>query len=205
MRIINGFFSNIHRYLFWLVISFVVWAWIFTLITDAPRAKKVVVFSNTPATRDTELAVELEKELPDGIRTIKVHPFSYSAFDTGAPDLADIYILTEKDIRENLHMLCPIEPSSEKDLVIDGCCYGLMLYDHETKSGAAGSFFGYYPEDALPDGAVLIDDNAAASAELGDPASYYISFNKNSPHLGKLNDSKDEAAILVADHIMKLP
>ena len=205
MRLIKGFFSNIHRYLFWLVISCLLWAWIYSLITDAPRAKKVVVYTNTPAVSDKELALELEKELPDGIRMIQVHPFSYSAFNTGAPDAADIYILSEEDIGNNIDMLSPVAPRSEKDLIIDGSCYGWLIFDAESGLGAADSFIGYLPEDAVPEGAVPTEDPEAPEAVPETPENYYICFNKTSPHLGEFNDSADSAALLIAERLLQLP
>lgn len=205
MRAIKGFFSNIHRYLFWLVISCLLWAWIYSLITDAPRAKKVVVYTNTPAVSDKELAMELEKDLPEGIRMIQVHPFSYSAFNTGAPDAADIYILSEEDIKNNIDMLVTLSPRSGNDLYVDGSCYGWLIFDAESDKGAADSFIGYLPEDAVPEGAVPTEDPEAQNVEPETPVNYYICFNKTSPHLGELNDSSDSAALIIAERLLDLP
>ena len=34
----KGILKNWHRYLLWATVSVFLWAWIFTLITDAPAA-----------------------------------------------------------------------------------------------------------------------------------------------------------------------
>ena len=40
-----------------------------------------------------ELDARLEEDLPEGIRMIRVHPFSYAAFDESALLQADLYIV----------------------------------------------------------------------------------------------------------------
>ena len=80
MRILRNIWSQLHRFVFWALISIVFWGWIFTLITDAPAARKVTLYVNTNAPRDKELVLKLEEDLPEGIRFVKVHPFSYAVF-----------------------------------------------------------------------------------------------------------------------------
>ena len=45
----KGIFKNLHRYLLWTVISVVFWAWIISLITNAPAGKKVILYADLDA------------------------------------------------------------------------------------------------------------------------------------------------------------
>lgn len=185
MRLIKGFFSNIHRYVLWLLISVFLCAAVFVLAADAPRDKKVTVFIDAEV-NDRLLEYELIKELPEGIRTVKVHPFSYSAFDTGAPLSADIYILTARDLEENAEMMLPIrEAGLGEDLVIDPSGLGVLIYSSDTQSGSLRDYIDYTAD--------------------GDTQSFYLCFNKDSVHLGGINGSKDGAAIEIARKMISLP
>ena len=68
--------KNWHRYLLWLVVSFFFWAWIFTLITDAPAQKKLVLYADCPAMEREALDAVLEKAMPEGIRFVEARIFS---------------------------------------------------------------------------------------------------------------------------------
>ncbi len=110
--------SQLHRYVFWALISAIFWAWIFTLVTDTTRDKKVVLYADVPALSDRSLAIELEKELPDGIKMVQIHAFSYAAFDTEAVNLADLYILTESEMDEYAEQLCVIPETGTRGILL---------------------------------------------------------------------------------------
>lgn len=176
MRIFKKILSNIHRYVFCALMSVVIWAWIFTLVTDAPRAKKVTVLFDTVSVNETALRTELKKHLPEGLRTVKVYHISYMDMSLGMTDEADIYVLPGDRIEESLDFLCPIgESLSERDAVINGEVYGWYL------------------------------EGARSYAEFEEGTDYFICFTKGSLHLGELNGSKDSAAVTVAGNILELP
>ena len=185
--------SQLHRYVLWLMISIFLWSWIFTLITDTTKEKKVTVCSDTPAMLDSELAEALSYDLPEGIKLIKVFPFKYAMFNTADIDRADILILPESEIEEHTATLCAIGTESfdtsggyEKD----GAVYGLLLFDAASGTAKASDYFTFTSVDAE-----------------GKPTSenYYLCFNERSVHLGDMNSSADDAAIIIAKRILDLP
>ena len=176
MRAIIKVFSQFHRYLLWALISVFLWAWVFMLRFDTTQDKKVVIYSNTPEVLNYALAAELEKDMPEGIKTVKVRPFSYDIFSEGLPADADIVIINSEDARAYIELLSPIVPESseniENGLIIDGSIYGLVLFDAGTGTGSALDYFTYGDE------------------------SFYICFTKSSVHL------TDGAARYTAERIL---
>ena len=80
MRVLKNIWSQLHRFVFWALLSTILWAWIFTLITDTVPEKKVTLYVQTENCRSMELTLKLEEEKPEGIKMVKVHPFSYAVF-----------------------------------------------------------------------------------------------------------------------------
>ena len=182
MGFLKNIWSQMHRFVLWALLSTVFWAWIFTLVTDTVPEKKVTVYVLTEECRSTELALQLEETRPEGIKMIKVHPFSYAAF--GNADLlgADLYIVGEKDAEEMLPSFAPLDgeqwdPGERETLSWDGAVRGVKIYDGAAGAGAAAGFIGYEPGQ-----------------------DYYLFFNVDSPHLG----SCDGAALRVAEALLKL-
>ena len=86
MKFLKNVFSQLHSFLLWALVSFLVWSWVFAFATDAPAAQKVTVYCNVPALEDTALAAKLEENLPQGLKMIQVRSFDYVMFDTGTID-----------------------------------------------------------------------------------------------------------------------
>ena len=193
MRIIKKILRNLHRYVFAAFLSVIFWAWIFTFVTDTVRAKKVTLFVNVPKCECTELEELLDKERPEGIRMIKVHPFEYAAFLTDEVETCDIYILSETDVKNNIDRFCPI-PSEfygkySFEVFTEGeSVYAIKIYDAQAQKGVLCTFIDFVPspESGLPN------------------EDYYLCFNKTSVHLGTWNGSKDGAAVSVAELIMSI-
>ncbi len=134
MRFVKNVFSQLHTFILWALMSAIFWGWIFTLVTDAPAGKKITVYCYVPEIRDTELAVELEEDRPEGIRMIQVHNFEYVLFDMGNIENGDIFILPESRIGDYEELLLS---KSE----------GVKIYDAGTQAGAADEYIGYTDED----------------------------------------------------------
>lgn len=182
---IKRILSQLHRYVILAMASFIFWAWIFTLLTDTVPAKKIVLYSDAPVFDDQGLSAELEKDLPDGIRMVQTHPFSYAMFDTSEPLSADLYILSESDIGILLDQLLPI-PDGTDGYVSEGTVYGYLLHDADGTFSRLDSFSRYKTPEKE-------DEN------------YYLCFNKDSIHLGSWNGSDDDAALFIADRILAIP
>lgn len=98
MRKLRRFSKQLPALLVWLVISLVFWCWVFTFLTDTKPQNKIALFISVPSCRDTELALEMEKEMPEGIRMVKAHPFSYAMLDSEQIARADLYIVRASEI-----------------------------------------------------------------------------------------------------------
>lgn len=208
MRIVKTLLSNFHRYLLWLLISVFLWGWIFVYSTDTSPDKKVVLYYNAPGANDEQLSIELEKSLPEGIEMVKVFPFSHSAFDTEAPEEADVFIVSESDAVKISGNLQPIERRSDDDLAVDGVCLGWRVYTPETGEGSAASFIRYAGRKDIPEGAIPLpsgETDDKVSIEFRADENYYICFNKSSLHIGLLNGSADNAAFTIAESFLALP
>lgn len=184
MRWIKRVFSQWHRYVLWTLISMIVWSWIFvSFVADTTRAKKVSLYhSNDVAGLDTELAVELERAMPEGLRMVRVHPFSYVSFNIGKPEDAELYILSETEIAESIPDLSPLPPRGEGDYLVDGAVYGWRIYDDATGQGTATAFLSYRPGQ-----------------------NYYLCASKEAIHLSDWTETGDSAGIPIALHLIALP
>ncbi len=153
MKFIKNVFSQLHTFLLWALVSFLVWSWIFTFVNDAPAAQKVTVYCNVPAIEDTALAVKLEEHLPEGLKMIQVRSFDYVMFDTGTIDEGDIFILPQSAIEDYDGQFDPIAGQE-----------GTLIYDPETGQGAAKSYIIYGDEPYylfLGTGSVHLEDGLA--------------------------------------------
>ena len=98
MKILKNIFSQLHVYVLWLLLSTVLWGWIFSsFITDTKPEYKVVVYADAARCADRELSLRLEDPLPPGLRMVRVHPFSYAMFDRDALLKADLFVVPASD------------------------------------------------------------------------------------------------------------
>ena len=183
MRTLKKLLSNLHRYVFLLMASVIVWAWVYNLCTETGAAKKVVVYIDSTSVSDAAMRAELNENKPEGIKIIKVYPFSYAFFSSGAPSDADIYIMPESDMDKYSDLLLPIDMSGEDFFIKGGKPLGIRIFNASENTGAATSFIDY------------------SGAE---PQDYYICINRSSVHAGGEN-SADRAAFEVIETILALP
>lgn len=154
MRVLKNILSHLHIFVLWALLSAMLWAWIFTLVTDTTADKKITIYCHVPQVKSTELAVRLEENLPEGLKMIKVHSFDYVMFEIEPINGGDIYII----------------PASERsEFAEDLSGEGVKVYDQETGTGIAAEYITYGSEDYyLFFGAHslhLEDGKAAAAAE----------------------------------------
>lgn len=169
MTVLKNFFSQWYKYVLWALLSVFFWGWIFTLLTDAPASKKLVVCVDAAELRDEAMADALSEHLPEGIRLVAVHPFDYYIFDTDELRRADLYIVSGEKAEQYIESFLPLEESgfdaAGRELwTQEGVAYGLGL------DGAAGSYVGYLPGQSWylffgAEGAHRADGAAAALAE----------------------------------------
>lgn len=180
MRVLKNIVSQLHVYIVWLILSAVLWGFVFNLLTDAPAEKKLVLFAEVGGCRDRELSAELEKHRPEGIRLVQAHSFSYAMFDQSGLLNADLYIVhygSVEEYRDSFRALDPAKVSTESLTVLeqDGRPCGILVWDG--KQGAAAEFLDYGEGE------------------------YYLFLGANSLHAGE----KDDAAYALIGELLRLP
>ena len=136
MKVLKNIGSQFYLYLLWLLVSVLLWGWIFTMITDTTPDKKITIFIDAYAVEDKALSIELEKSMPDGIKMIRVRSFSYAMFQESSILGADIFIVKESEI----------------ELYRDSFRgEGIKVYDARTGQGAARQFIRYTADEATED------------------------------------------------------
>ena len=128
MRVLKNIVSQLHVYVVWLILSVVLWGFVFNILTDAPAEKKLVLFAEVAGCRDRELSSALEKHRPEGIRFVQAHSFNYAMFDQSGLLNADLD--TEKFSADALTLL-----------ELDGQPCGILVWDGE--KGSAADYLDY--------------------------------------------------------------
>lgn len=181
MRVLKRIFSQLHIYVAWIILSSLVWSWIFMLATDTSAAKKITVFVEADNVRDTEFSILLEENMPQKLKMIKVRKFSYAMFDSYTLLNADIFIVKSANAEQYIDSFVKLEEKEGVEYFYhNGEPYGIKVYDKETKKGSATKYISYEDDD------------------------YYLFFGVNSVHLGELNGSADDYSFTIADNIMKI-
>lgn len=153
MKTLKNILSQLHTFVLWALISALFWSWIFTFVTDAPAARKVTVYCDVPALRDTALAAALEETMPEGLRMIQAHTFDYVMFGVDAFYQGDVFIVPASELAEYAELLAPVEGGQ-----------GVKVYDSASGEGAAASYIGYGDENYylfLGTGSVHLEDGKA--------------------------------------------
>ena len=174
----KGIFKNLHRYVLWLVVSFFLWAWIFTLITNAPAGKKVVLYAGLPAMEREALAAALEADMPEHIRYVETWVFSDEMFSPANIETGDLFIVATDQVdqyRNTFGALDGVDFPDRPLFEIDGKPCGVCVYDEEAGIRIGTKYLAYLPGET-----------------------YYLFFNANSRHLGAWNGSRDDAALRAA-------
>ena len=180
MRVLKNIVSQLHVYIVWLILSAVLWGFVFNIVTDAPAAKKLVLFAEVESCRDRELSAELEKHRPEGIRLVQAHSFDYAMFDEQGLLSADFYIVPAASVesyRDSFRALDPAKFSAEglRLLELDGQPCGILVWDGE--KGSAASYLDYGEGE------------------------YYLFLGANSLHAGE----RDDAAYELLGELLRLP
>lgn len=186
MNKVRRFFSLVPALVLWLMLSVLVWGFVFTRITDTDPAHKITLFVDSEVTDATALAVKLEENLHGNIRMVKVHPFNYAMLDGSPLRAADLFIIRADHMETYRDWLLPLpEPlrGTEAEYINGGVSWGLLAYNAETKSGIAADCINYQP--------------------LGEPAEdYYLCFGNQSRHIRTQMDAVDNAAADAAAILM---
>ena len=182
LRLLPSFFL-------WMIVSLLLWSWVFNLLTDTDRAHKITLYADMHVLKDRELAIRLEEDLPEGIRLVQVHSFDYALMDSVSLETADLYVMTAAQASEHADWLCSLPPewaSLPDGLVLEGAAVGLCLYSagsEPAEKAVAASCFNY---DEAPD------------------QSWYLCFGRGGFHLQSLENGVDNAALPVVRRLLAL-
>ena len=158
-RFLRNVFSQLHSFAAWAIVATIFTGWIFTNVTDTKAANKVEIFINAYETENMELRLELEENLPEGIRMIKVHRFTEALFGDRTFLNADIYIVRASDVEELRDAF-----SGE----------GIKVYDAETGRGAADGFISYWVPGAESEDYYLFYGINSLHTGKQDTAAFYV-------------------------------
>ena len=183
MRVLRHIFSRFYAYVLWIFFAFLICGLVFSRLGDTDAAHKVTLFADVPSMRDVELAAALEEELPEGVRMIKVHPFSYAMFDSEGLLGSDLYIIPASHVEDYAESLRPVTGApfdTEGGCFRGGELWGVRVWDAAAGEGIAADYIDYPDEDC------------------------WLFFNKNSLHLRSLSGTGDDAALAVAQRFLNL-
>ena len=184
MKILKNIFSQWYKYVLWALLSVFFWGWVFTLLTDARPANKLVLCVDRPELRGEALADALSESRPEGIKLIAVHSFDYYIFDTEELRTADLFIVGENEAEKYIQSFLPLEETGlaaeGETWRYEGAAYGLKVYDAASGTGAAASYIAYTGEGETPQ-------------------DYYLFFGTESAH------REDGKALRLAEALLKLP
>ncbi len=158
-RFLRNVFSQLHSFAAWAIVAAIFTGWIFTNVTDTKAAKKVEIFVNAYEMENMELRLELEENLPEGIRMIKVHRFTEALFGDRTFLNADIYIVRASDVEELRDAF-----SGE----------GIKVYDAETGRGAADGYISYWVPGAESEDYYLFYGINSLHTGKQDTAAFYV-------------------------------
>ena len=176
------------RLILWLMLSVLVWGFVFTRITDTDPAHKITLFADSEVTDATGLAVKLEENLSGNIRMVKVHPFNYAMLDGSPLRAADLFIIRADHMETYREWLAPLPQDmrgSEAEFILDGEPWGILAYDGKSQPGIASSYINYLPP--------------------GEPEeNYYLCFGNQSVHRADQPNAVDNAAADAAKLLLNL-
>ena len=172
----------------WLMLSALLWGFVFSHITDTRREEKITVCIDAQVPRATELAMALEEKLAGRIRMVKVRPFAYAMFDESTLTQADLFIVPfshAEDYEAWFDSLPEEMAGNENILTRDSKPWGMLVFDAETGVGAASTYIDY----TVP----------GETAE-----SFYLFFGKESLHVKGHENAADNLAADTARLLMEI-
>jgi hypothetical protein len=180
----KGILKNLHRYLLWAILSVVFWAWVISLITNAPAGKKLVLYADLDAMDREALSAALEQDMPKNIQYVEPLLFVDTMFEPAGVTKGDLFIVTEGQAEGVLQDLSPIDRTAfpgQSFYESDGKAYGILLYDEGQGVRIAAKYLAYEPGQT-----------------------YYLFFNAKSGHIAPWNDAADDAALRAARTLLTL-
>lgn len=184
-RKIRTFLALVPALLLWTVLCVMLWGFVFARITDTTPDKKLTVCVDGQVKDAAGLAVLLEDRLAGNIRMVKVRPFDYAMFDSGALTNADIFLVPASHVREYGDWFAPLPEElrgQAPETEIGGVPRGVLVYDAASKEGAAEQYVDY--ADGQED--------------------WFLLLGKRSVHVPGNDGAVDGAAVTAAEKILSI-
>lgn len=188
MKTVRKILSLIPLLVLWLMFSIFLWGFVFNLITDAPAAQKIALYVDAETPGATRLAVRLEEMLGGKARMVKVRPFTYAMFGSGALIGADLFIVPASHVETYLDWFAPVPENLRAQnglLEIGGVPLGLPAYSAAADAGIARDCIDY-------------------AGPAGEREDYYLFFGKASVHLPGNENAADDYAVDAAGCLSEL-
>ncbi len=182
MRYVKYFFRDFLLYAAYAIMAWFIVAFIFGRIEYKPAAKRVMICFDAEV-EQTKLSVELEKNMPVGIKQVRAYSLDYFMMDDGMIDTGDFYILpkdyairVEKEFAE---ISADMFKGDYEFLEADGKTIGILV-KRAGQTGVADSYVEYKDED------------------------YYLCFKADSGHIKTITGTGDDAAMSVFYDLLKI-
>ena len=169
-KLFRRFFPTLFPlWVLWAMVALLAVGFIINQITDTDPRHKIVIFADAELRDAPALAASLEKDLPEPIRMVKLHPFSYAMFNSETLRNADLYLVSSSRVSEYREWFAPL-PEELKSLEDPLQPEGIRVYDPQTALSVHG-------------------DTVLYSASTQNPEIYWLFLGKNSPHLSEEDSS----------------
>jgi len=189
MKKLKAFFDLFPMMLLWLVLSIILWGFVFNHLTDAPPENKIVIFIDAALTDETRLAVQLEEETVSPVKMVQVRPFSYAMMGGESIENADLYIVGASQAETYRDWFGPLPQGLQNAgevMEMNGIPMGVKVYDAATRTGAAAAF-------------ILYEDPSKPAED------YYLFCGVGSLHVQGHENALDDQAVSCALQLMELP
>lgn len=184
----KGFSDLAPLMLLWLMLSVLIWGWIFTFLTDTAPENKIVLFADAVTPGAEDMALALEEHLAEGIQMVKVYPFTRAMMNGDELEGADLFIVgaSKVEVYRELFRPLPEEMLEAGDILkIEGQPLGVKIFDQASGKGGAGRYITYLNE-------------------YGEPEDFYLFFGAKSLHVAGNEQAVDHQAVKFAQLIMNM-
>lgn len=189
MKKMKAFFDLFPMMLLWLVLSVILWGFVFNHLTDAEPENKIMLFIDAPLTEETRLALQLEERMEAPVEMVQVRPFSYAMMGGDAIENADLYIVGASQAETYKEWFAPLPQTLQAFdgvMEIDGMPMGIKVYDAAAQQGVGTSF-------------ILYGDPSKAAED------YYLFLGAHSLHVQSHEQAVDDQAVSCVFYLLELP
>lgn len=133
-------------FLLWAMLSVLVWGFVFSRITDTDRAHKLVLCVDVPVPGEREMALEIKNGAGEGIRLVRVRPFTYAMMDGRTILEADLYLIAQERLGQYADWLLPLPESllsAGRTVEWDGVPLGVLVRDGRSGGGLYPGWIQY--------------------------------------------------------------